>query len=52
MELYIVVDYNSDKTFEIMRWWYSPEKVAEDQVFKLDYKYVPWPRHNGNLLWQ
>lgn len=53
MELYLVPQYNKqDKTFEVYHWWYSPEKFAKDSVLKLDYNYVPWPRHNGNLLWQ
>jgi hypothetical protein len=52
MELYLWVAIDLDKTFEIHRQLYNSNQGLEDSVLKLDYKFLPWPRYNGNLLWQ
>ena len=38
--------------FEVSRALIPEDQWFRDSVLKLDYKYTPWPRHKGNLLWQ
>lgn len=51
MEICLLIDVHPDNTFKVMRWWYGPEIAAKESILTLDYKYTPWPRYAGNLLW-
>lgn len=54
MELLLEVDTEPDGTFEVYR--RITESVdlfdAMNSVLVVDYKYTPWVRREGNLLWR
>jgi len=54
-ELYLNVAFITDSKsviFQVERRWYNPNQDIENAVIVVDYDYTPWPRYNGNLLWQ
>jgi len=52
MNLILFITINDDSTFKVFRALVNSEQLFRDAVIKVDYNYTPWPRHNGNLLWQ
>jgi hypothetical protein len=37
--------------FQVSRRLQPSDQRARDSILTLDYKYTPWPRCGGNLLW-
>jgi hypothetical protein len=50
MELILVVELEKDNSFTVYR--RLQELVwMRNSIIKVDYKYTPWHRVGGNLLW-
>lgn len=50
MEIYLWVDFKTDNSFIVHR-QLREDPQWRDSILKLDYKYTPWIRKEGNLLW-
>lgn len=51
-ELVLFVDTAPDGTFDVYSKVVPLEVTLMGSVIIVDYKYTPWPRYEGNLLWQ
>lgn len=54
MELLLEVDTEPDETFTVFRRITESADLfdAMNSVLIVDYKYAPWIRREGNLLWR
>lgn len=49
--LTLAVIMNKDNTFMIYRRLHEHDTRLTDSILVIDYRYTPWFRKGGNLLW-